>query len=53
MTIATQAEVPRQSSIGAREFSPDYHEFASTVKIGNPAIGSATAKLDQQVDKPQ
>ncbi len=52
MTIATQAEFHGKLYWCQGIFS-DYHEFASTVKIGNPAIGSATAKLDQRVDKPQ
>ncbi len=52
MTIATQAEFHGKLYWCQGIFS-DYHEFASTVKIGNPAIRSATAKLDQRVDKPQ
>ena len=52
MTIATQAEFHGKLYWCEGIFS-DYHEFASTVKIGNPPIGSATAKLDQRVDKPQ
>jgi hypothetical protein len=54
MTIATQAEYGGKLYWCQGVFS-DYHEFASTFKIGNPAIGSAmdAAKLDQRVDKPQ
>jgi hypothetical protein len=54
MTIATQAEYHGKLYWCQGIFS-EYHEFASTVKIGNPATSSATdtAKLDQQVDKPQ
>jgi hypothetical protein len=54
LTIATQAELGGKLYWCQGIFS-DYQEFASTVKIGNPAIGSATdtAKLDQRVDKPQ
>jgi hypothetical protein len=54
MTIATQAEFHGKLYWCQGIFS-DYHEFAATVKIGNPAIGSATdtAKLDQRVEKPQ
>lgn len=54
MTIATQAEYHGKLYWCQGTFS-EYHEFASTVKIGNSATGSATdtAKLDQRVDKPQ
>jgi hypothetical protein len=54
MTIATQAEYHGKPYWCQGIFS-DYHEFASTVKIGNPAIGSETdaAKLDQREEKPQ
>jgi hypothetical protein len=52
MTIATQAEFHGKLYWCQGIFS-DYHEFASTFKIGNPAISSATAKLDQRVDKPR
>ncbi len=54
ITIATQAEYGGKLYWCQGIFS-DYHEFASTVKIGDPAIGSAmdVAKLDQRVDKPQ
>jgi hypothetical protein len=54
VTIATQAEYHGKLYWCQGIFS-EYHEFASTVKIGNPAIGSATgtAKLDQRMEKPQ
>ncbi len=54
VTIATQAEY-RGKLYWCQGIFSDYHEFASTVEIGNPATGSATeaAKLDQRVDKPQ
>ena len=54
VTIATQAEYGGKLYWCQGIFS-DYHEFASTVRVGNPAIGSATdaAKLDQREEKPQ
>lgn len=54
MTIATQAEFNGKLYWCQGIFS-DYHEFASTVVIGNPAVGPVVdaAKLDQRVDKPQ
>jgi hypothetical protein len=54
MTIATQAEYHGKLYWCQGTFS-DYHEFASTVKIGNPTIGPMTdaAKLDQREEKPQ
>jgi hypothetical protein len=54
MTIATQAEYGGKLYWCQGVFS-DYHEFASTFKIGNSAIGPAmdAAKLDQRVDKPE
>jgi trypsin-like peptidase len=53
LTIATQAEYHGKLYWCQGIFS-DYHEFASTVRIGNPAIGPATdaAKLDQREEKP-
>jgi hypothetical protein len=53
LTIATQAELGGKFYWCQGIFS-DYHEFASTVAIGNPAIASVNAaKLDPRVDKPQ
>lgn len=53
-TIATQAEYGGKL-YWCRGIFSEYHEFASTVKIGNPAIGSVkeTAKFDKRVDKPE
>lgn len=54
MTIATQAELHKKLYWCQGIFS-DYYEFGSTVKIGNPALASATdtAGLDQRVDEPR
>jgi Trypsin-like peptidase domain len=54
VTIATQAEYGGKLYWCQGIFS-DYHEFASQVTIGNPAIASIVdaTKLDQRVDKPQ
>lgn len=49
MTIATQAEY-RSKFYWCQGIFSDYHEFASTVKIGS---ATETVKVDQRVDKPE
>ncbi len=54
MTIATQADY-RGKLYWCQGIFSDYHEFASTFKIGNPAIGSAVGatRFDKRVEKEQ
>ena len=54
MTIATQAVYGGKLYWCQGIFS-NYYEFASTVKVGSPSIGSTmdTAMLDQRGEKPQ
>ncbi len=54
ITIATQAEF-RGKLYWCQGIFSDYHEFASTFKIGNTATDLVMdrAKLDHRVDKPQ
>jgi hypothetical protein len=54
MTIATQAEFHGKLYWCQGIFS-DYHEFASSIKIGNTIIGAAMggAKIETRVEKPQ
>jgi hypothetical protein len=54
LTISAQAEDAGKLHWCQGIFT-DYRRFGSTVKIGNPAIGSATdaAKLDERAEKPR